>query len=89
VESSFNNTDFVTLNSIAWCSSRAVPGAVIALAFYRCRTVLVFSESIKSVSLPSTVEMRPTGGSHAFRSMYRRKRFIHNHHFYNKSPRTL
>src|SRR5882724_9009587 len=29
VLSSFNSADFVTLNSIASCSSRAVPGAVI------------------------------------------------------------
>jgi hypothetical protein len=31
VVSSFNSADFVTLNSIACCSSRAVPGAVIAV----------------------------------------------------------
>src|SRR5437016_8343279 len=70
VKSSFNSADFVTLNSIDWCSSRAVPGAVIVkftfdqawdeasvAHFYRCRTLLAFCQSIKPAAGRRSVDI--------------------------------
>ena len=70
VLSSLNSADFVTLNSIASYSSRAVPGAVIVtlpsvragtrpilLEIHRCRTVLAFCQSIKSAYRLPIVEI--------------------------------